>query len=319
MPKKPPPPAKELHVLNLGAGVQSTTLYLMFAAGELPVRIDAAIFADTGEEPVAVYKHLAWLQGLGGPPILVRSAGSRLGDDLMTGRNSTGQRFAAIPAYTMLAGSGANAREDLTPDESLQLELLEFRAGLGEAVGDEIEELVEGRTRRQCSKEYKVEVIEKTIRRELCGLEPGQRVPASKFPHSPVRRDKPRRVGTLRTAQAAAHGRQDARAAHRTPHDARGLPRMAARAGPSPARGSSLGLRLLSLSRRSGMGRRAQGARGLGSRRRGRRGPESRGERRQSRHGCADVRSPAMRAPRAGRATAEPQGRGPTGARLLAR
>lgn len=46
------------HYLSLGAGVQSTTLALMFAHGEMPVRLDAAIFADTQCEPVSVYRHL---------------------------------------------------------------------------------------------------------------------------------------------------------------------------------------------------------------------------------------------------------------------
>jgi hypothetical protein len=90
---------KELHVLSLGAGVQSTTLYLMFMRGVLTPQIDCAIFADTGEEPTPVYRHLDWLLSLGGPQILVRSVG-RLGNDLQFGRNSTGQRFASIPAYT---------------------------------------------------------------------------------------------------------------------------------------------------------------------------------------------------------------------------
>ena len=72
---------REVHVLNLGAGVQSTALYLMAMEKSVPA-IGCAIFADTGEEPQAVYRHLAWLQSLQGPPILVRDAGSRLGDDL---------------------------------------------------------------------------------------------------------------------------------------------------------------------------------------------------------------------------------------------
>lgn len=143
---------REIHVLNLGAGVQSTTLYLMFMQGmvfhpkvgedaTLPIKLDYAVFADTGDEPVAVYKHLTWLQSLGGPEILVRSKG-RLSDDLRRGENSSGQRFAAIPAYTIMAG-----------DEE------------------------EGRTRRQCSSEYKINVIEKVIRREIVGLEPKKRIP----------------------------------------------------------------------------------------------------------------------------------------------
>lgn len=52
--------APRLRVLSLGAGVQSTTLALMAARGEIAPP-DCAIFADTGDEPAAVYEHLAWL------------------------------------------------------------------------------------------------------------------------------------------------------------------------------------------------------------------------------------------------------------------
>ncbi len=51
---------RNCHVLNLGAGVQSTAVYLLARDGRLPC--DVAIFADTGEEPAAVYRHLANLQ-----------------------------------------------------------------------------------------------------------------------------------------------------------------------------------------------------------------------------------------------------------------
>jgi hypothetical protein len=50
-------------ILSLGAGVQSTALALMAVQGELPGfrRPIAAIFADTGWEPLGVYDHLHWL------------------------------------------------------------------------------------------------------------------------------------------------------------------------------------------------------------------------------------------------------------------
>ena len=128
-------------ILNLGAGVQSTTVYLMYVRGEIQPGIECAIFADTGEEPASVYAHLEWLKSLGGPPIIVRSIG-RLGDDLLLGRNSTGGRFASIPAFTA-AIEGSKA----------------------------------GMVRRQCTKEYKIDVIEQFLRRELLCLQKGQRVP----------------------------------------------------------------------------------------------------------------------------------------------
>lgn len=43
--------------ISLGAGVQSTTMLLMSLNGDLE-RADCAIFADTQDEPKAVYDHL---------------------------------------------------------------------------------------------------------------------------------------------------------------------------------------------------------------------------------------------------------------------
>jgi hypothetical protein len=128
---------REFHVLNLGAGVQSSALFLLANEGKL--KFDVAIVADTQEEPQSVYLHLEYLKRLERPPIWVRSAG-RLGDDLRNGRGPT-RRFASIPAFT---------RDN------------NGRVGI---------------VRRQCSAEYKVEVIEKSIRRELLGLASGQRLP----------------------------------------------------------------------------------------------------------------------------------------------
>ncbi len=155
----------EYHVLNLGAGVQSTALYLMYMRGELTPQIDYAIFADTQDEPAAVYRHLEWLQSLNGPPILVRTKG-RLSEHLSKGQNSTGQRFASIPAYT------------LRPNGT------------------------EGRIRRQCSMEYKIEVIQKTIRRDICGAEPG-RAPKGVLVHQyiGISLDESGRAGRIKIAK----------------------------------------------------------------------------------------------------------------------
>jgi hypothetical protein len=138
---------KTYHVLNLGAGVQSTALALMFDEGEIkdvdgnPVQLTCAYFADTGDEPKAVYAHLEWLIGrIKSFPIHVRSKG-RLSDDLSRGVHSTGQRFASIPAFTKSADSKT-----------------------------------EGRTRRQCSREYKIGVIEAALKSEILGLERGRRL-----------------------------------------------------------------------------------------------------------------------------------------------
>lgn len=87
-------------IISLGAGVQSTTMALMAARGEIGPMPDAAIFADTGWEPKAVYEHLAWLKSPGVLPFPVHivSAGN-IRDDLVGENNTTGQKFAAIPFF----------------------------------------------------------------------------------------------------------------------------------------------------------------------------------------------------------------------------
>lgn len=49
------------HYLSLGAGVQSSTMALMAAYGEIEPTPTAAVFADTGDEPASVYE---WLNTL---------------------------------------------------------------------------------------------------------------------------------------------------------------------------------------------------------------------------------------------------------------
>jgi 3'-phosphoadenosine 5'-phosphosulfate sulfotransferase (PAPS reductase)/FAD synthetase len=88
-----------LRVLSLGAGVQSTTLLLLSAQRHLP-RLDAAIFADTGWEPRAVYEHLDRIDREiaqpAGIPILRVSCGN-IRDDALDPR----RRFASMPLFVL--------------------------------------------------------------------------------------------------------------------------------------------------------------------------------------------------------------------------
>lgn len=52
---------RPIRVLSLGAGVQSSTIALMAAHGEIDMP-DFAIFADTQSEPKSVYRWLDWLK-----------------------------------------------------------------------------------------------------------------------------------------------------------------------------------------------------------------------------------------------------------------
>lgn len=53
-----------IHVLSLGAGVQSSTAALMAGKGEIDPVLTASIFADTQGEPESVYLWLSWLCGV---------------------------------------------------------------------------------------------------------------------------------------------------------------------------------------------------------------------------------------------------------------
>lgn len=117
-----------LRVLSLGAGIQSTAKALMAAYGEIGPMPDAAIFADTGEEPDPVMDHLRWLASGNVLPFPIHVIGRdvSLGDSLVRRADGTG-RFVSIPMFT------ANG----------------------------------GQARRQCTREFKSEVLEREQRRML--------------------------------------------------------------------------------------------------------------------------------------------------------
>jgi hypothetical protein len=84
---------RPLRVISLGAGVQSTALYLLACDGQLGP-IDVAIFADTGWEPRAVYDHLDHLEEFGGETIPIRRVrGGNLRD------TESRRDFADVPYF----------------------------------------------------------------------------------------------------------------------------------------------------------------------------------------------------------------------------
>lgn len=113
-----------LRVLSLGAGVQSTTLALMTAHGEIGPMPDCAIFADTGDEPAAVYEQLRWLSsGNVLPfPVHIVSAG-RLSEALQTGND-----LARIPCHV---GKGGLSGRQCTRNFKLRPIRREIRRLLG--------------------------------------------------------------------------------------------------------------------------------------------------------------------------------------------
>lgn len=139
---------RPIRVLSLGAGVQSSTVLLMSCIGVLP-KLDHAIFADTQWEPPQVYEALEWLEAKGeehGIPVHRVTAGS-LREHTMVGQvrgsKASGQRYASIPLRVR------------NPDGS------------------------DGMIRRQCTREYKIQPIDRYVRRELLNLKPRQRAPSN--------------------------------------------------------------------------------------------------------------------------------------------
>ena len=133
-----------LHVISLGAGVQSSVMLLMAATGELEPFPAAAIFADTQWEPRRVYGHLAWLESEvvrltdGKLPIYRVTAG-----DIRSGVLSAKRRFTSMPLFTASGGMG----------------------------------------RRQCTRQYKIAPIKKKVR-EILGVAPRHRVPKGQTLHA---------------------------------------------------------------------------------------------------------------------------------------
>jgi hypothetical protein len=102
-----------LRVLSLGAGVQSTTLALLAAHGEIGPMPDCAIFADTQDEPAAVYEHLRWLMSPNVLPFPVHIAtAGKLSDRLFGGDDE-----ARFPCFV---GGGGIAKRQCTSNYKLK-------------------------------------------------------------------------------------------------------------------------------------------------------------------------------------------------------
>lgn len=121
-----------IHILSLGAGVQSSTMALMAAAGELTPLPVAAVFADTGDEPESVYRWLEWLTPRLPFPVVRHSKGISLSAHVFAAIESGG-RVSNPPLFTI-------------PDNP------------GES---------EGLLTRDCTRDFKVSVIQQAVRKVM--------------------------------------------------------------------------------------------------------------------------------------------------------
>jgi hypothetical protein len=120
--------------ISWGCGLQSTVLVEMVREGTLLA--DAIFFADTGDEPHWVYKTLEFYRTRCVTPVHVATKG-KLSDHIRAAAEE-GRRWATIPLWTLTSDGSA------------------------------------GPLRRQCTREYKIDVIEKAVRR-LLGYQMGER------------------------------------------------------------------------------------------------------------------------------------------------
>lgn len=132
----------DLTTLSLGAGLQSSTIVEMVVEGLLS-KPDLVIFADTGDEPQYVYNQVDYLdkrlQTIGLRVTIVNN--SNMVEDLYT----PGRRFVALPVFSL------------------------FRTQI-KGFGLTSENLRKVRLKRQCTREYKIQPIEKCIREKLLEL-----------------------------------------------------------------------------------------------------------------------------------------------------
>lgn len=137
--------SEPIHIISLGAGVQSSCMALMASRGEIQPMPNCAIFADTQWERKRTYAWLDWLKPrLHFPTHIVTKSNIR-SDNInarLRGKAENGERGASLPYFTLADGSQ-----------------------------------IVGRVKRQCTADYKIEPIEKFIRREILGLKPGERAP----------------------------------------------------------------------------------------------------------------------------------------------
>ncbi|WP_211314810.1 hypothetical protein [Thioalbus denitrificans] len=127
-----------LTILNLGGGVQSSTMAMMATHGEIDMP-DRAVFADTHAEPASVYRWLEWLVPKLPLPVDVVSAGDLRAEVLDAAANK-GNSWGRPPFFVR----GVNGSEAMLS--------------------------------RQCTSDYKIDPIRRYLRKRL-GLKPRQRAP----------------------------------------------------------------------------------------------------------------------------------------------
>lgn len=139
-------PEQVPHFISLGAGVQSSCMFLMACHEELTPRPRCAIFADTGDEPAGVY---TWIEKV------LKPAGEKYGIPVIVARHNSGKTLAQEASRVRQSKNGPLYTKPSLPFFTLRPDL--------EHPGQFLKALIP----RQCTQEFKIEVCHRAIKQFL--------------------------------------------------------------------------------------------------------------------------------------------------------
>ena len=175
--------SEPIHIISLGAGVQSSTMALMAAKGEITPMPTAAIFADTQDEPDSVYQWLGWLTKQLPFPVITVTAG-RLSDDVLrfrTSRKGGVYTRTNLPFHTLSANGergmirtrGCTADYKIRPILKMQKKIAGIKrgqktVGLVSWIGISLDEIARMKDSRDAWAENRWPLVELGMKRHDC-------------------------------------------------------------------------------------------------------------------------------------------------------
>jgi hypothetical protein len=151
--------SEPIHIISLGAGVQSSRLSLGASLGQIGPMPAAAIFADTQAEPEEVYRYLSWLCGAE-----VKFRPSKHLKGIIVPYVESGIYQSGVLKFPTHITSAGNLEDDFLEA------LMDPKSRCGQPpfyVWNPVKQM-EGTLWRECTKEYKLDAIRR-VTRELSG------------------------------------------------------------------------------------------------------------------------------------------------------
>lgn len=182
-----------IHILSLGAGVQSSTMALMASHGLITPMPVAAVFADTGDEPVAVYEWLEWLTPRLPFPVVTARGETSLSAHVFAAIDR-GERVSNPPLFTVptpyevifCKGCGLECGSEAYPCEE---------CGNVGFVRQEVIPRGEGLLTRDCTRDFKIAPIQRAARKIMLEHQAKKIVQWIGISLDETMRMKPSRVG----------------------------------------------------------------------------------------------------------------------------